>query len=96
MHLWGSRLTVVRAKVKAEGFKGLTEGTALVDTGASITILHDEVAEDLSVEATKMERVLVTASEHKVKGKIGILKKLVLEEEELPYAYVLLTKFQNK
>lgn len=68
----------------------------MVDTGASITILDRGVAEDIGVEVTKMRGELVTASGHRVEGVIGVLRRMVLEDEELPYAYVLLTSIPEE
>lgn len=88
-------MTIVRARVRVEGFEKAREGMALVDTGASVTILDRGVAEDIGVEITKMKRALVTASGHRVEGVVGILRKMALEEE-LPYAYVLLASIPKQ
>lgn len=74
-------MTIVRARVRVEGFEKAREGMALVDTGASVTILDRGVAEDIGVEITKMKRALVTASGHRVEGVVGILRKMALEED---------------
>jgi hypothetical protein len=60
----------VRARVVLRGFKSSKELVALVDTEASMTVADSLLADEVGVEFTGKERVLVTASGHKLVGRV--------------------------
>jgi predicted aspartyl protease len=49
-------LSIVRAEVVVKGSKGFREGTALVDTGAAMTVVDREVAGAVGVMYTGRRR----------------------------------------
>jgi predicted aspartyl protease len=85
----------VRAKVMLRGFKGCKELTTLVDTGASMTVIDSSLADEVGVEFTGKERALVTASGHKLVGRVAIVKELIIEGESLDYERVLVLSFSE-
>jgi predicted aspartyl protease len=85
----------VRAKVMLRGFKGCKELTTLVDTGASMTVIDSSLADEVGVEFTGKERALVTASRHKLVGRVAIVKELIIEGESLDYERVLVLSFSE-
>lgn len=46
-------------------------GVTLVSTRASLTLLDEEVAEDLDVEIMRMERALVITPRHKLRRSVA-------------------------
>jgi predicted aspartyl protease len=86
----------VRAKVMLRGFKGCKELTTLVDTGASMTVIDSSLADEVGVEFTGKERALVTASGHKLVGRVAIVKELIIEGEALDYERVLVLSFSDE
>jgi predicted aspartyl protease len=85
----------VRAKVMLRGFKGCKELTTLVDTRASMTVIDSSLADEVGVEFTGKERALVTASGHKLVGRVAIVKELIIEGESLDYERVLVLSFSE-
>jgi predicted aspartyl protease len=85
----------VKAKVTLRGFKGCKELTTLVDTGASMTVIDSSLADEVGVEFTGKERALVTASGHKLVGRVAIVKELIIEGESLDYERVLVLSFSE-
>ncbi len=77
------------------GFKGCKELTTLVDTGASMTVIDSSLADEVGVEFTGKERALVTASGHKLVGRVAIVKELIIEGESLDYERVLVLSFSE-
>jgi len=77
------------------GFKGCKELTTLVDTGASMTVIDSSLADEVGVEFTGKERALVTASGHKLVGRVAIVKELIIEGEPLDYERVLVLSFSE-
>jgi predicted aspartyl protease len=85
-------LGVVRAKVAVKGLKGSREGTALVDTGAAMTVVDREVADAVGVMYTGRRRMLISATGHRLEGEVAIVKELNVEGEVLDYEKVLAVK----
>lgn len=86
----------VRAKIVVEGFKDRVKGLALVDSGASITILDENIADKVEVIHTGRRRSLTTASGHKIEGEIAILKKLIIDDEVLDYERTLIVEIPRE
>jgi predicted aspartyl protease len=86
----------VRARVVLRGFKRGKELVALVDAGASMTVIDSSLADEVGVEFTGRERVLVIASGHRLVGKVAVVKELVVEDEVLDYERVLVLSFSDE
>ena len=86
---------LVRANVTLVGDKGSRSVTALVDTGAAITVVDKALAEEVGVTYTGRRRALITASGHRVEGEVGIVKELVIEGETLDYERVLVLELSE-
>jgi len=84
---------LVKAGFRVTGSRGSIEGVALVDTGASLTMLDRGVAGDIGVKYVGRRVRVVVADGHEVEGELAIVDKLVVEGEELPYAYVVVLDF---
>ena len=82
-------MVIVRARVVVRGFKGSIEETALVDTGATLTLLDRRAAEDVGVRLTGRKVRVVVADGHEVVGELAVVESIVVEGEELPGAHVL-------
>jgi len=89
-------LTIVKARLRVEGSRGYSEGIALVDTGASVTIIDRDVADKVDVTYVKRTLTLTTASGHKMDGELAVINKLIIEGEELPYAHLLILKIPRE
>jgi predicted aspartyl protease len=85
----------VKAKVVLRGSRASRELVALVDTGASMTVIDPSLADELGVEFTGKERALITASGQKLVGRVAIVKELVVEGEALDYERVLVLSFND-
>lgn len=86
-------MALVKARVRAEGPQGTLEGVALVDTGASITLLDERAALEIGVRRTGRIVRLVVANGHELEGELVILNRLIVEDEELPGAHALVVEF---
>jgi len=89
-------LTIVKAKFRLEGLKKHIEDTALVDAGASVTIIDKHVADMIGVTCTRRLLALTTASGHKMKGELAIVRRLVIDGEELPYGHLLILEIPEE
>jgi len=87
---------LVKARFKVIGSRGSVEGIALVDTGASFTMLDREVADSVGVKYIGRRVRAVVADGHEVEGEFAVVDRLVVEGEELPYAYVAVLGFPAK
>lgn len=87
-----SVLTIIKARLRLQGSREDSEDTALVDTGASITIIDRELADKIGVIYLKRTLTLTTASGHRMDGELAVINKLIVEGEELPYAHLLVLK----
>ncbi len=89
-------MTIVSANLRLEGTKEHSEGIALIDTGASVTLIDRDVADKVGVTHLRRTLTLTTASGHKMKGELAVINKLVIEGEELPYAHLLILKIPKE
>jgi predicted aspartyl protease len=88
-------LTIVKAAFRLEGLKERVEDKALVDTGASVTIVDKSVADMIGVTYTGRMLSLTTASGHKMQGELAVVKRLIIDQEELPYAHLLVLEIPS-
>jgi len=84
---------LVKADFRVIGSRESIEGVALVDTGASLTMLDRGVADGIGVKYVGRRVRIVVADGHEVESELAIVDKLVVEGEELPYAYVAVLDF---
>jgi len=89
-------LTIVRARFKLEGSKEQVEDVALVDTGASVTIVDKHIADEVDVTYIKRMLTVTTASGHKMEGELAVAEKLTVEKEELAYAHLLVLEIPRE
>jgi hypothetical protein len=87
---------LVKASIEVVGFRGSRKGLAIVDTGASLTLLDEIVAGDIGVRMTGRELSLTVTDGHEVKGLLAIIDKLRVEDEELPGAHVAVISFPER
>jgi predicted aspartyl protease len=87
---------LVKTSIEVAGFRGSRKGLAIVDTGASLTLLDEIVARDIGVRMTGRELSLTVADGHEVKGLLAIVDKLRVEDEELPGAHVAVISFPER
>lgn len=83
-------MTMVKARLRLEGLKGVLEGFVLVDTGASVTIIDEGVADKVGVTRVKRILTLTTGSGHRIRGELAVISKLIVDGEDLPYAHLLI------
>lgn len=89
-------MTIVKARLRLEGSREHSEGVALVDTGASVTIVDKGEANKVGVIYVERTLTLTTASGHKMEGKLAVINKLIVEKEELPYAHLLILEIPEE
>ena len=87
---------LVKADVSFVGPKGSVSGTALVDAGASITLLDEEVADKIGARLVGRRTRLVVTDGHEVSGELAIVDRLVIDGEELPGAHVVVLRLPSK
>jgi predicted aspartyl protease len=87
---------LVKADVSLVGPKGNVSGTALVDTGASTTLLDEEAADRIGARPVGRRTRPVVADGHEVSGELAIVDRLVIEGEELPGAHVVVLRFPSE
>jgi len=87
---------VVKAKILIKGFRGFAEEVALVDTGSTYTLIDRSLAEEVGAEATGRKVKLVVADGHEVAGDLAVVREIVVEDEVLPYAHVVVVEIPDK
>lgn len=87
---------LVKARFRIVGFKSFVEGVALVDTGATFTILDKSVADTIGVRYIGKKIRIAVADGHEIEGELAIVDKLAIEDEELPHVYVVVTELSDK
>ena len=87
---------IVKAKVVVKGSKSSVECTALVDTGAAMTVIGREAADAIGVVYTGRRRSLMSATGHKLEGEVVIIKELNIEGEVLDYEKALAVEFNDE
>lgn len=86
----------VRARVVVTGSKGSREGTALVDTGAVMTVVDRDVADAVGVVYTGRRRALISAAGHRLEGEVAVVRELIVEGEVLDYEKVLAVRLNEE
>ncbi|MGQ9469139.1 MAG: aspartyl protease family protein [Nitrososphaerales archaeon] len=87
---------IVKAEAMLRGFRNFKKCTALVDTGAVMTVIDRKIAEDIGVTYTARRRALTSATWHKLEGEVAIVKEMVIEGEGLDYEKVLIVEFAKE
>lgn len=78
------------------GSKGSREGTALVDTGAVMTVVDRDVADAVGVVYTGRRRALMSATGHRLEGEVAVVRELIVEGEVLDYEKVLAVRLNEE
>lgn len=86
----------LRARVVVTGSKGSREGTALVDTGAVMTVVDRDVADAVGVVYTGRRRALISATGHRLEGEVAVVRELIVEGEVLDYEKVLAVRLNEE
>lgn len=89
-------MTMVKASIKIVGSRSSAQGIALVDTGASLTLVDEEVANEVGVRYLGRVVRVVVADGHEVQARLAVVDKLIVEGEELLYAHVAVLRFTEK
>jgi len=89
-------LGIVKARVVVKGSKSSMECTALVDTGAAMTVIDREAADAIGVMHTGRRRSLMSATGHKLEGEVVIIKELNIEGEVLDYEKAIAVEFNDE
>lgn len=87
---------IVKAEVTLRGSKSSEKCVALVDTGALMTVIDKGLADAIGITLTGRKRSLTSATGHKLKGEIAIVKELTVEDEILDYEKVLVVEFDGE
>ena len=91
-----AKAMIVKGHVLLRGDVGSEECEALVDTGASMTVIDRGMAEKLGATYMRRKRSLVSATGHKLQGEVGIIRELMVEGETLDYEKVLVVEFGDE
>jgi predicted aspartyl protease len=86
---------IVRTRVSLKGMRGSKDCIALVDTGAAMSVIDRSLAENVDVTYTGRRRSLVSATGHKLKGEVAIVRELVVEDEVLDYEKVMVVELSG-
>jgi len=89
-------MAIVKAKTLIRGFRGFVEETALVDTGSTYTLIDRSLAEEIDVKVVDKKMKLVVADDHEVVGDLAAVNEIVIEDEALPYAHVVVVEIPKR
>jgi len=90
-------MTIVRAAVRLVGLRNsYTVDSALVDTGARMTLMDRSLAEHLGVVYTGRKLSFVSASGHRVEAVEALIPEFILEGEALKYEAVAVTEIPGE
>lgn len=89
-------MAIVKSNVELRGSKSSEKGVALVDTGAHMTVIDRHLAEALGVIYTGKERSLISATGHRLKGEVAVIRELIIEGETLDYEKVLVVELNEE
>jgi len=78
-------MTLVKAKIRLKGTRDRYSTTALVDTGARMTLIDKSVADLVGVELTGREIDFVSVSGHMLRASEAVLREFEIEGELLKY-----------
>lgn len=84
---------LTRARFKLKGLKDEDEGVALVDTGATFTILDSELGERLGVEYTEVPIKLTTFSGQELRCEEALIREIEIEAKKRVYDAVAICLF---
>jgi len=87
---------LVKASVSIAGYRGNVSGVVLVDTGASVTLLNEDIANEIGVKYVGRRLKLIAADGREVVGELAIVNELVIEGEKLPEAHVAVLRFSRE
>jgi len=89
-------MAIVKARTLLRGFRGFVEEIALVDTGSTYTLIDRSLAEEIDVKVVDKKMKLVVADGHEVIGNLGVVNEIVIEDEALPYAHVVIVEIPKR
>jgi hypothetical protein len=76
--------------------RGSRDCIALVDTSIAMTVIDRSLTENVGVTYTGRMRSLVSATGHKLKGEVAIVRELVVEDEVLDYEKVMVVELSGE
>ena len=89
-------MVLVKARVKIFGFRNSVEDLTFVDTGSTLTLIDEEIANYIGIKFLNKIVKVIVANGHEVNVKLAIVNKFIIEDEELPYAHVGIFKFPDE
>ena len=89
-------MVVVKARVRLSGERGSYSSTALVDTGARMTLIDRSLAERVGLWYTGRTIDFVSASGHVVKALEAVVPEFEVEGEVLKYEAVAVAEIPEK
>jgi len=89
-------VVIVKARVVVKGFRKSVEEVALVDTGSTYTLIDRVFAREIGVKTVDRRVNLIVADGHEVIGDLAVINELMVENESLPYAHIVILDFPNK
>lgn len=90
-----SQVLAVHSQVKVKGSKNVEVLEGLVDTGATMTIIDEKLAESIGVRYTGKTYTVRSASGHKLEGELAKVRALTIQGEELTNESVLVVEFKG-
>ncbi len=89
-------MTLVKAKIRLSGERETRFLTALVDTGARMTLIDSSLAERIGVQYTGRTISFISVSGHAVKGLEALVLELEVAGEVLKYEAVAVASIPEK
>lgn len=89
-------MAIVKAKTIIQGSRGSAEEVALVDTGSTYTLINRKLAQEIGVKFTGRRMKVIVADGHEIIGDLAIIDELIVEDELLPFAHVLVIDFPGE
>ena len=86
----------ILAKVRVQGTQNSIEIVALVDTGASLSIIDESLANYIGVEFPKKEKAYVKGICCEVEGLLGTIKILEVEGRYVGSSIVIVTRLSDE
>ncbi len=88
---------IVRARVVIKGNRGIAEGTVLVDTGATYSIIDEELANEIGVKLLeKPEKVMLRGICCQVEGRLCVIDTLTVEDVTVGPSVAILTELSTE
>ncbi|RLE56661.1 MAG: hypothetical protein DRJ40_05070 [Thermoprotei archaeon] len=88
---------IIKARVVIKGSRRVTEGNVLVDTGATYSIIDEELANEIGVKLLERpERILLRGICCQIEGRLCVIDTLIIEDITVGPSVAVLTRLSTE